>query len=158
MDESKIFEAISDNELFAEVARRGFEVTVPQVAGSLALEGAQSEIVPTVPETTPEAPTIDSESLLTTIDTALTTYSSLLDVVNGARADVKGRKKDKPTPLEAVDETIIRAEVEALASNPAILADLQAEADYFTANPEVGSPAVGFDVVVIPEGLAATDE
>lgn len=43
MDKSKIFEAISDSELFAEVKCRGFEVALPQAAGSLALDGAQAE-------------------------------------------------------------------------------------------------------------------
>ncbi len=124
---------------------------IVEVTGTVAV--AETIVTPT-----PEAPTINSERLLATLDTALTTYSSLLDTVNAARTDAKGRKKDKPSPLEAVDQDTIRAEVEAIAANPAILVDLQAEADYFSANPETNSPAVGFDIVVIPEGLSTTDE
>jgi hypothetical protein len=140
--------------LDAEYASRFMEI-VP-TAGSLAVEGAQSDTTTATPEVTPEAPVISREGLLATLDTALTTFSSQVDVVNGERAKVKGRKK--PEQLKAVDQNVIRAEVEALVSNPAILADLQAEADYFTANPEADSPAVGFDIVIVPEGLTDTDD
>jgi len=161
MDAKELFTGMSDETLL-ETTQAALEIAkkrnleIPGFAGSLALEGAQSETATTTPETTPEAPIISSESLLATLDTALTTYSSLLDIINGERAKVKGRKK--PEQLEAIDQAIIRAEVEALVSDPAIIAELQTEADYFTANPETDSPEVGFDIVVIPEGLTATDD
>jgi hypothetical protein len=161
MDAKELFSGMSDPVLL-EATQAALEVikdrnlTVPALAGSLALEGAQSETATTTPETTPEAPIISSEILLATLDTALKTYSSLLDVTNNERAKVQDDKK--PEQLEAIDQAIIRAEVEALVSEPAILAELQNEADYFTANPETHSPAVGFDIIVIPEGLTATDE
>ncbi len=129
---------------------------VPATAGSLALEGARSDTTTTTPEITPEAPVISREGLLSTLDTALTTFSSQVDVVNGERSKVKGRKK--PEQLKAVDQDVIRAEVEALVSDPATIAELQAQADYFTANPETDSPAAGFDIEIVPEGLTDTDE
>ncbi len=122
------------------------------LAGSLALEGAQSE----TDTTTPETPIISSEGLLATLDTALKTYNTLLDITNGERAKVQGEKK--PEQLKAIDRAIIRAEVEALVSDPSIITELQIEADYFTANPETDSPEVGFDIVIIPDGLTTTDE
>ena len=166
MDAKELFTGMSDEALL-ETAQAALEIVkdrnleIPGLAGAVSVaETTTKETVTTTttPEATPtpEAPTIDSETLLATLDTALTTYGSLLDTVNGERAKVKGRKK--PEQLKAVDQGAIRAEVETLVSSPAILADLQAEADYFTANPETNSPAVGFDIVVIPEGLTATDE
>ena len=144
--------------LDAEYASRFMEAA--PAAGSVALDGVLSETALPTPETppTPEAPVVTSESLLATLDTALTTYMSQLDVANAARADVKGRRHDKPALLEAANQDDIRAEVEALAADPVVLAELQAEADYFTANPEKDSPAVGFDIVIVPEGLTDTDE
>ena len=38
------------------------------------------------------------------------------------------------------------------------MAELQAEVDYFTANPEADSPTPGFDLVIIPESLTVHDE
>jgi hypothetical protein len=144
---------VDEQQVFVDSLANKFGL-VAEATGSISV--AEATTVEAVP--TPEAPVISSESLLATLDTALSTYGSLLDVVNSARADVKGRKKDKPAPIEAVDQNVIRAEVEALTSDPAILAELQAQADYFTAHPEANSPAVGFDILVIPEGLTAADE
>lgn len=129
-------------------------------AGNIALKGAQPEATIPTPETTftPEAPTINSESLLATLDTALTTYSDMVDTVSAARRGGAWTRKKNPEQLEAADLSAIRAEVEALVSDTAILADLQKEADYFTANPETDSPAVGFDIDITPEGLTTTDE
>src|SRR3989344_3380749 len=143
------------DEALAQRYGRAVETVGPAAVGAT-VETVASSATSETP--TPEAPTITSEGLLATLDTALTTYGSQLDTVNTARDEAKGRKRDKPAPLEAVDHNVIRAEVEALAADPAILADLQAEADYFTANPETNSPAVGFDIIVVPEGLTATDE
>jgi hypothetical protein len=126
-----------------------FEVTLPKAAGSLALDGAQAE-------TAPEAPTVSAESLLEGFDTAYQTYGFLVDASNSARAEAKGRKK--PAPLEVVDADTVRADVEALLANVDVLAELQTEIDYFTANPEADSPAPGFDLVIVPEGLTETDE
>jgi len=205
MNAEEIFKGMSDETLLKaiqaalEIANQR-KLEISGFAGSLALEGAQSETATTTPETTPEAPIISPESLLATLDTALTTYSSLLEIINGERAKVIRKKQEqleaidqaiiiraevkghrnrqkllkaidqaiiiraelkglkKQEQLEAIDQAIIRAEVEALVSDPAIIAELQTEADYFTANPETGSPKVGFDIVVIPEGLTATDD
>jgi hypothetical protein len=160
MDAKELFAGMSDPVLL-EAVQAGLEVAkdrnleIPALAGSLAVESAQSDTTTTTPEVTPEAPVISREGLLSTLDTALTTFSSQVDAVNGERAKVRGRRK--PEQLKAVDQDVIRAEVEALVSDTAILADLQAEADYFTANPEADSPAVGFDIVIVPEGLTDTD-
>jgi len=162
MNAEELFKGMSD-EALREAIQAALKIAeerkleISGFAGSLALEGAQSETATTTPETTPEAPIISPESLLATLNTALTTYSSFLDIINGERAKVKGRR-NRQEQLEAIDQAIIRAEVEALVSDPAIIAELQTEADYFTANPEKRSPKVGFDIVVIPEGLTATDE
>lgn len=133
-------------ELLAEVERR--QLDTGAVAGSLAV--AESEKANPI-ETAPLTP----ESLLATLDTALTTYSSLLNIANGERAKVKGRKK--PEQLKVADEAVIRAEAEAIVANPTFLAELQAEADYFTKNPEAGSPEAGFDLMIVPEGLTPAD-
>jgi len=205
MNAEEIFKGMSDETLLKaiqaalEIANQR-KLEISGFAGSLALEGAQSETATTTPETTPEAPIISPESLLATLDTALTTYSSLLEIINNERAKVIRKKQEqleaidqaiiiraelkghrnrqkllkaidqaiiiraelkglkKQEQLEAIDQAIIRTEVEALVSDPAIIAELQTEANYFIANPEKRSPKVGFDIVVIPEGLTATDE
>src|SRR3989344_723136 len=143
------------DEALAQRYGRAVETVGPAAVGAT-VETVASSATSETP--TPEAPTITAEGLFATFDTALTTYGSQLDTVNTARDEAKGRKRDKPAPLEAVDHNVIRAEVEALAADPAILADLQAEADYFTANPETNSPAVCFDIIVVPEGLTDTDD
>lgn len=74
---------------------------MPATAGSLALEGARSETV----NVTPEAPIISPESLLATLDRALTTFSAQVYVVNGERATAKGCKK--PEQLKAIDQDVI---------------------------------------------------
>lgn len=148
MGEPDIFATISDTELLAEVTRRGLEAAVSQSAGAVALDAAQSE-------TTPENPVVSVESLMATLDTALHTYNSFVDVVNTERASMPGHKKTKL--LTAIDEAIIRADVESLVTNPDILAELQADADYFAKYPCADSPAVGFDVVIVPEELTTSD-
>lgn len=134
----QVHSVLTDEELLQAVQERGLNL------GVTAVESAQ----------TPEP--LTPEALLGTLDTALITYTGFVDTVNTARADVKGRKK--LALLEAVDADTIRANVEALLSNEAVVSELQAEIDYFTANPEADSPAPDFDIVVIPEGLTAADE
>ena len=129
---------------------------VPAGVGSLALEGTtHPEATSISPELTPEASVINRESLLATLDTAFLTYSFQLSAVNKQRAKVRGRKK--PDQLKVVDLGVIRAKVETLISNPDILADLADEADYFANIPETYSPEVGFNIVIVPEGLTDTD-
>lgn len=157
MDAEKLLGALSDSELTAvlsaapaELERRGMEV--PALAGTLAVTETVETPTPASPEATPLSP----ESLLEGFDQAYQTYSFLLDATNGARAEAKGRKK--PAQLEAVDVDTVRADVEALLANQDLIAELQAEVGYFTTNPEVDSPAPGFDLVIVPEGLTTTDE
>lgn len=135
---------LTNEELLQEVQNRGL------VIGAVATTDT-AELVPS-PEATPLSP----ESLLEGFDQAYQTYSFLLDATNSARAEAKGRKK--PAQLEAVTTDTVRTDVEALLANEAVMAELQAEVDYFTANPEVDSPTPGFDLVIVPEGLTATDE
>ena len=143
-------------ELLSELEKRGFTA---QPAGAIAVSEAVEPLAPAAATTEtsdlPEQLPL-SESLLEGFDTAYQTYGFLLDTANSARTEAKGRKK--PAAIEAVDVADIRTEVEALLADEAIMAELQAEIDYFTANPEANSPAPGFDLVIIPEGLAAADE
>lgn len=131
----------------AEAARER-DLELPAfVAGTLAVAEAETPV-----ERTPLTP----ETLLATFDSAYLSYSFLLDATNTARAEAKGRKK--PAQLETVEPKFIRQEVEDLLTNPAILAELQGDIDHFTMNPEAGSPEVGFDIVIVPEGLTTADE
>ena len=165
MDAKRFLEALSVEELQevhavlpAEFERRSLALP----AGSIALEGATRTEFETAtdiaPETTPtpERTPLAPETLLATFDRAYKTYNFQLDSANEQRAKVKGR--NKPAQLETVDQAVIRAEVEALVSNPAILAELQAEVDHFTKNPEAGSPEAGFDLMIVPEELTTADD
>lgn len=148
-------------EIQAAADARGITIA----AGSTALEGAAQPDAEAVagnndpkassetsaPERTPLTP----ETLLATFDTAYQTYSLQIDSANDAREKAKGRIK--PAQLEAIGQDTIRKNAEALLAKPAILAELQAEIDYFTENPEAGSPAAGFDLVIVPEGMSADD-
>lgn len=140
----QVASTLTDGELLQAMHARGL------VVGSVAVDSTSETIK------SPEAPTLTPESLLESFDTALVTYISFVDAVNTARAKVRGHKK--PAQLEVVDADIIRKDVEALLSNKDLMAELQAEIDYFTANPEENSPEPGFDLVIVPEGLSATDE
>lgn len=144
---------LTNEELLQAVYARGLvgEAT-GAVATKSALEGSPETSAPESPEQAPLSP----ESLLEGFDQAYQTYSFQLDVANGARAEAKGRKK--PSPLEVVDVDDIRKDVEAVLANEDLLAELQAEVDYFTANPEADSPTPGFEIGIIPEGLTALDE
>lgn len=102
-----------------------------------------------------EAPVISRESLLDTFDIAFQTFSSQVYVVNNERSKVKGR--NKPELLKTVKQDVVRAEVEALIANLNIMAKLQANANYFTAQPEENSPAADFDINIVPEGLTNDD-
>lgn len=121
-----------------------------EVVGSLAVDATN--------ETThsPEATPLTPESLMASFDIAYLGYSTQVETVNAARAEVKGRKK--PAQLEVVSEDTIRADVEAILADETFMAELQADVDHFTKNPEVDSPVAGFDIRVIPEGLNAADE
>lgn len=125
---------------------------------SLAVAKTAEVVIPEVEVPTPEAPVISAEGLMATFDTAYDTFVSQVTSANAERAKVKGREKDKPPQLETVPDDAIRADVEAILANESVLAELQAEADYFTKNPEVGSPEVGFDIVIVPEELTEADE
>ena len=140
----QVASTVTNDELLEAVHARGL------VVGSVAVDSTSETIK------SPEAPNLIPESLLRSLDTALVTYSSFADTVNTARAEAKGRKK--PAQLEVVDADIIRKDVEALLANKGLMAELQAEIDYFTANPEEDSPEAGFELVIVPEGLSASDE
>ena len=140
----QVTSTLTNDELLQAMHARGLDV------GSVAVNSGSETIKSS------EAPTLTPESLLRSLDTALVTYSSFVDTLNTARAEVKGSKK--PTQLEVVDADIIHRDVEALLANENLMAELQAEIDYFTANPEEGSPEAGFELVIVPEGLSATDE
>lgn len=158
MDAEKLLGVLSDSELNAlfsaapaELERRGMEV--PVIAGTVAVsEAVESITLSTSPEQAPLSP----ESLLEGFDQAYQTYGFVLDATNSARAEAKGRKK--PAQLETVSADDIRTDVEALLANEDVIAELQAEVDHFVANPEADSPAPGFDLVIVPEGLTASDE
>jgi hypothetical protein len=138
--------------LDSELATR-FGLLVEELAGSVVL----TETVDTVTATSEHAP-ITAESLLDTFDSAYQSYGLLVDSSNDQRATVKGSKDKRPEQLTVVDQETVRAEIEALLANPGLLEELEAEADYFTKNPEVGSPEAGFDLVIVPEGLTPADE
>lgn len=89
------------------------------------------------------------ERLLGTFEQAYQTYGFMVDVANANR--------NKRNKLPVVNEATVRADIEAICSSPAVLAELQAEIDYFTAKPETDSPAPGFRFGVKPEGLTDTD-
>ncbi len=135
----QVTSVLTDEEPLQAVQNRGLVVGDAVITSTTDLV-LSSEVTPPI-----------AESLLEGFDQACQTYSFLLDAINGARAEAKGRK------LEAVDIDTIRADVEALLTNEDLIAELQAEIDYFTANPEVDSPAPGFDIVIVPEGLTAVD-
>jgi hypothetical protein len=146
----QVTEVLTDEELLQAVHARGL---VGEATGAIATKSAldsSQEI------STPEQAPLSPESLLEGFDQAYQTYSFLLDVANSYRAKVKGY--NKPDQLPVVDAGDIRKDVEALLANEDLLAELQAEVDYFTANPEADSPAPGFDLVIIPEGLTTHDE
>ena len=140
----QVASTLTNDELLEAVHARGL------VVGSVAVDSTSETIK------SPEAPNLIPESLLRSLDTALVTYGSFVNTVNTARAEVKRHKK--PAQLEVVDADIIHRDVEALLANKGLMAELQAEIDYFTSNPEEGSLEAGFELVVVPEGLSATDE
>lgn len=153
MDAKQFLGALSEQELLdvqsalpTEFERRGLEVAQPVGTTAVATEL----------EPTPEAALLTPETLLATFDTAYQTYSWQVDTANAARSAVKGRKK--PAQLEVVPADTIRTDLESILSNETVLADLQAEIDHFTANPEADSPVPGFDVVIVPEGLTPADD
>lgn len=129
---------LTDGELLQAVQKRGLILS-----GTTVVESVQ----------TPEP--LTPKILLGTLDAALTTYAGFVDTVNTARVGTKSRKKS--ARLELINTDIIRADVEVLLANEAVISELQAEIDYFTTNPETGSPAPNFDIVVIPEGLTTSD-
>jgi|GEM_PF-2371344 len=157
MDAKSAFEAI-------EAIRRTVPAEELQVLGSELVTqfGLVAEATGTVAvseTTTIEAPTLTPESLLETLDTAYKTYGFLVDTPNERRAAVKvGRKEKRPQQLELANKNIIKAEVEALLANEDLIAELQTEVDYFTANPEADSPEAGFDLMIVPEGLTSDDD
>ena len=129
-------------------------VRARNLVGGVAATSAVAEVVE-APDS-PEQTLLSPESLLEGFDQAYQTYSFLLNAVNGDRAEVKGY--NKPDQLPVIPADTIRADVEALLANEAVVAELQAGLDYFTANPEVTSPAPGFDLVIVPESLTVHDE
>lgn len=96
--------------------------------------------------------------MLSSFDAAYDAYASVLDTVNTARAEVKGRKGKKPEQLPTIDRDTIRSDVEAILANEAVVAELAADIDHFTRNPEAGSPEPGYDVLVVADGLTETDD
>lgn len=90
------------------------------------------------------------EALLSTFDQAYTTYGFMVDTANTGR-----NKKNKLAP---VDEVMVLTKVEALLSNESLLAELQLDIDYFTANPEANSPDPGYDIIIVPEGMTKADD
>lgn len=63
----------------------------------------------------------------------------MINTANGAR--IRAEDQDMPVLLEAIDTDTVRADVKTLLAGVDVLSELQQEIDYFTANPEVGSPA-----------------
>lgn len=166
MDTKELFQSMPGEDLVVlaeevlEVAKAR-ELAIPSLVGSVTVaETAAVEELPVPTESSetaaPERAPLSAESLLATFDTAYQTYSSLVDTSNAQRAEVKGRKK--PEQLEATDANTVKADVEAILATPGVLEELQAEVDFFTRNPEVDSPEAGFDLVIVPEDLTATDE
>lgn len=140
-------------EILAAAEARGLELTA--LAGTTAL--TESAEVVTTPEVATD-PTDLRESLLSSFDAAYDAYASVLDTVNTARAEVKGRKGKKPEQLPTIDRDTIRSDVEAILANEAVVAELAADIDHFTRNPEAGSPEPGYDVLVVADGLTETDD
>ncbi len=108
---------------------------------------------------TPEVVTDPSdlrESLLSGFEAAYNTYAGVVGTVNTARARAKGRKK--PEQLAVFDQDTVRTTLEAILENEAVVAELAADIDHFTRNPESGSPEAGYDVLVVADGLTETDD
>ena len=143
---------LSDEEILQAVERRGLFV------GPLATtEALNSEVVP-VPEAVTD-PSDLRESLLAGFDAAYATYSSVLDSVNTARANVKVKRGGKkPEQLAVIDQDTVRNELETILASEAVVAELAADIDHFTRNPESGSPEAGYDVLVVADGLTETDD
>ena len=141
----QVAEVLTDEELLQAIHTRGL---VSEATGAVATKNALDD--------SPDQLPLSPESLLEGFDQAYQTYSFLLDAANSDRAEVKGY--NKPDQLPVIPADTIRADVEVLLANEAVMAELQAEVDYFTANPEVNSPAPGFDLVIIPESLTVHDE
>ncbi len=161
MEIKQIFSDMSDS-ILVESTRAALEaindrgLEIPQRIGALVLKNTQAETTTPITEVIFEQPIITPEKLLSTLETALITYNLLLNVTNDERAKVQSDKR--PEQLKAIDHNVIKAEVEALVSDSVILTELQAEADYFSVNPEFYSPKIGFDIVIIPKGLTTNDE
>ena len=140
---------LTNEEILQAVERRGLFV------GPLATtEALDSEIVP-VPEAI-TAPSELRESLLSGFEAAYNTYASVVETVNTARAEVKGRKK--PEQLAVIDQDTVRSELETILASEAVVTELAADIDHFTRNPESGSPEAGYDVLVVADGLTETDD
>ncbi len=128
---------------------------VAENVGPLATtEALDAEVVP-VPEAVID-PSELRESLLTGFEAAYSTYVSVVETVNTARAEVKGR--EKPEQLAVIDQDAIRSELEIILASEAVVAELAADIDHFTRNPESGSPEAGYDVLVVADGLTETDD
>ncbi len=146
----QVTEVLSDEELLQAVYARGL---VGEATGAVATKNALDGFTEI---NTPEQAHLSTESLLEGFDQAYQTYSFLLDATNRARARARGPKKQ--AQLETVTADAICSDVEAVLANETVMAELQAEIDYFTANPEADSPDPGFEIGIIPEGLTANDE
>ncbi|MDQ3158995.1 MAG: hypothetical protein M3P98_02565 [bacterium] len=145
-----LLEVFTVDELQQELYKRGMAV------GSVAVDSAYETLITLESDPTPEALTLTPESLLEGFDQAYSSYLFELDATNAARSEAKGRKK--PAQLETVDADVIRTDVEAILANEGVMAELQAEVDYFTHNPEDESPEAAFDLMIVPEGLNLADE
>lgn len=117
-----------------------------QLLGSVATDFLDTQANPVTPELALH------ESLLESFDTAYQTYYSFVETTNIHRGKVGG------SILPAIDPGTIHTDTQALLSTPGLLQELQVQAYYFDANPEPGSPTVGFDLVIVPEGLSRGDQ
>lgn len=132
---NQLQDVLSDEELLEAVESRGLAVGTTAIGESV------------------EAPShrLTAEVLLSTLDSAIETYCDFTQVINTDRTH-RSRK-----PVEVIDTETIRADVEALLADENVLTDLRADFDFFTNNPVEGSPDVGFDIVIMPEGLEFDD-
>ena len=133
---------------------------VAENVGPLATTEALSD-TPVTPEVvaTPEAVTDPSdlrESLLSGFEAAYNTYAGVVETVNTARAQAKGRKK--PEQLAVIDQDTVRTTLEAMLENEAVVAELAADIDHFAKSPESDSPEAGYDVLIVADGLTETDD
>jgi hypothetical protein len=162
MDAKELFIGM-DDDVLVEVAQAAFDtlrersLDMSGLLGSLATDAAQATEAPVDAIETGTSERLPlRESLLSGFDRAYKTYTSQIGLSNTERAAVKNR--NKPEQLKVVDQSVIEADIAAILATPGVVAELQAEIIYFSEYPETDSPAPGFDLLIVPEGLVGSDE